>query len=183
MELLTVIGIVGLLLVVSGAAYRTVLTGARSTNERSTARQIIHAYIGIAQGNNGELMPGYANLPARDDQGRTLQPPASSRYPWRLAPALDYNMDVLYGDKSSRRLKDDRSLDVLGYQYSVSLSPALGMNGVFVGGDHQLLNPNGKASTVFGDFCVTRMDAAASPAGLLVFASACHEDTQKRVPG
>ena len=128
-------------------------------------------------------MPGYAALPATDDQGRELHAPVSSRYPWRLAPALDYNLNVLYGDKSSARLRSDRNLGTADYQYSVSVAPAFGLNGVYVGGDHQILNPNGKASTVYGDFCVTRADVAASPAGLLVFASACFDNNGRRVPG
>lgn len=183
-ELLVVVAIIGVIAAIALPVAGSLRQRGTMANEISAARQVMAAFLACAAENDGQLLPGYGNFPARDDRGQDLHHPASGRYPWRLAPHLDYDLRILYGKVGDSRLKLDRARDYEGFVYAVSVAPAFGMNTVHVGGDYQMLNPdNPRAVAAYGQFCVRRLAQAAHPAQLIAFASACFESGGERVPG
>lgn len=142
--------------------------------EISSARNIIASYLAYAADNNGELMAGYGPFPAKDEKGNKVLSPVNQRYPWRLAPYLNYDMRVFWGSEADDRIAP---LAKRGphdqYVYAVSVEPALGINSVFVGGDYQALPPdNLKIIDKYGQFCVTKLGQASNASQIIVFASA-----------
>ncbi|MES2569990.1 MAG: type II secretion system protein [Verrucomicrobiota bacterium] len=183
-ELIVVVSIVAVLIAITLPVVSSVRKKGDMVSEIAAARQLMVAYANYAAEHDNQLMPGYGNFPAKDDRGKDLHNPASSRYPWRIAPYLGYDLSILYGKAGSSRLKIDRTRDYASYVYAVSVAPALGMNTVYVGGDYQMMNPESpRAIAAYGQFCVTRMAQAVKPATLIVFASAWFGDQGERIPG
>jgi prepilin-type N-terminal cleavage/methylation domain-containing protein/prepilin-type processing-associated H-X9-DG protein len=183
-ELLVVVSIIGIIAAIALPVMASAKSSARQVAEVSAGRQLVAAYLAHATENNGELMPGYASLPAQDERGTELKNPVANRYPWRLAPYLNYELEVLYGKTGTERLTADRNRQHAEYAYAVSVSPAFGINGVFVGGDSQLLNPaSAKATAAYGDFCVRRLAQAVKPSQLIVFTTACFDNGDQRIAG
>ena len=181
-ELMVVLAIVATLTAVTTGVVITALDSGRQAKEISAGRQLMIAHQRYAQANDDRLLPGYSNDEAFNERGEELFSPVSNRYPWRLAPYFEYDMNLLYGN-DRKRLKADQDRGEVDYTYAASVTPSFGINGVFVGGDHQMLNPNGKAGKVYGDFCVRKAAHAADPAGLIVFATAAYDSGNQRVPG
>lgn len=166
-EMIVVIAVIAILVSLLIPAVRAVRRSGAQTVELSAARQLILAYSSYALDDNGVLMPGYATgLTAHDADGHVLTGEPANRYPWRLAPYLDYNLKGLYLDSHLiEALAGTGSL----YTYLISLYPSLGMNTFFVGGDsHAISDYQGIAA----DFHIKRMSQARHPAELIVFASA-----------
>jgi prepilin-type N-terminal cleavage/methylation domain-containing protein len=185
LELLVVVGIICLLAAIALPIISQAQQKSRLAKEFSAARQVIAAYLNAAMDQDGVLPAGYdTRLTANDEKGAPLHNPVSARYPWRIAPYLQYDLGTLYGKVGDQRLRLDRSRDYDAWVYSVSVSPAFGINAAFVGGDYSALNPeNPRASAAYGAFCVTRSAMAARPSRLIAFASACFENGSNRVPG
>ena len=81
-------------------------------------------------------------------------------------------------------MQGDHAKGAADYTYAVSVSPAFGINGTFVGGDAQTMNPdNPRAISAYGDFCVRRLAQASAASRLIVFARACFDTGGQRVPG
>lgn len=184
-ELLVVMAIIAVLAGVLTPVVTAMQKQGRLAKETSAARQVMAAYLSAAGDENGALMAGYnAQVSARDDRGAPLKNPVNARYPWRLAPYLSYNLGVLYGNVGEGRLKRDRDREHEEWVYAVSVSPAFGINAVFVGGDYGSFNPeNPRAVAAYGDFCVSHLGEALRPQKLVVFASACFADGNERIPG
>src|SRR5690606_19001468 len=72
--------------------------------------------------------------------------------------------------KDERVLREYRSRE--DFQYVISLSPSLGINGTFVGGDADRFGFDSRATQRWGTFYLTRADQAHRPDHLIVFASA-----------
>lgn len=139
--------------------------------EIAAGRKLIVGYQLYASENDGRLMPGYADedAVAQDAAGNPVHFPANARYPWRLAPYVEYDQKafVLEGNGIGVQTSDSH--------YAASVSPNLGMNVTFVGGDYGSgsdLVPSVRATTAFGNFCATRMAQVSKPSKLIVFASA-----------
>ena len=165
-ELLVVIAIVSVIIAiivpVAGGAKRRATTA----KEIAAARQLMIGWTAYATDHRGRLLPGYRNgLDAEDEYGNTIGDPIAARYPWRLAPYLDYDFAGLYMDPNLQ--------DQLNYaegqttQYFLSLYPALGINSVFVGGDKDY-----EFESLYGNFYLTRLSQPKRPAEVIVFASA-----------
>ncbi|HEX8311625.1 MAG TPA: type II secretion system protein [Chthoniobacteraceae bacterium] len=183
-ELLVVMGIIALLAAITLPVVNGVKRRGLVASETSAARQVMVAYAAYAADNDGALLPGYGDFPAQDDAGKELHSPVSSRYPWRLAPYLSYDLRILYGKTGDARLVKDRQLEPEAYAYAVSVSPSFGLNTVFVGGDYKTLNPdNPRATKAYGSFCVRRLSETAHSSRLIVFASAGYESNGAKVPG
>jgi prepilin-type N-terminal cleavage/methylation domain-containing protein len=193
-ELLVVVAIIALLVGITLPALSSSRTLARQTRELSGSRQVITAYTMYANDNQSRVMPGYATaamtsfsgtntLRVLDDRGVRLAGVIARRYPWRLAPYLDFNFKGLYDD--DRLLERYRSRS--DYTYVVSLSPSMGLNAEFVGGKGEPgLGFNAENLRKWGSFYITRMDQARRPDALIVFASARGsdpDDLNKSVPG
>lgn len=172
-ELLVVVSIIGILAALLLPAVNLARRSAGLSRETQSARQVMGAYVAYTADNDGKLLPGFADFPATDDRGQSLHSPVNSRYPWRLAPYLKYDMSHFFSSEVGEKLNKLASGPREDYVYSVSVQPALGINAVFVGGDYQILPPtNAKAVNRYGQFCVTTMAQAVNASRLIVFASA-----------
>ncbi len=188
LELLIVVAVIALLVGTIFPAMRMVRASGGLARELSTARQLMVGYQSYAYDNRSMLLPGYYNpadcscpggpLPAYDEAGTKLDGGAAYRYPWRIAPYLDYNLDGLYLDPVLKtRLSSDQNVDST---YLLSVYPSLGINGVFVGGDSQFAgfladNPNlppGAIPAELQNFYARRLSDVKLPPQLIVFASA-----------
>ena len=104
LELLVSIAVIVLLVSLIFPAFYSARRSSSAARELSAARQLMFAYRSYAYDHKGILMPGFYNLdgtrlPAHDEAGTVLSGPLAARYPWRLAPYLDYNLSGLYLDK------------------------------------------------------------------------------------
>ncbi len=181
-ELLVVIAIIGvtvsILLPSLGRARRV----ARAAAELTAMQQVMTGYAVYSGDHKGAVLPGYlpsawvAETPTGgvapwevfDDAGERVYGVRAQRYPWRLAPYLDYNFAALY--KSPQVLQRYRERE--DYQYVISVSPSFGLNADFVGGKALPgFGFNANASRQWGAFYVTRIDEARFADKLLVFVS------------
>jgi prepilin-type N-terminal cleavage/methylation domain-containing protein len=173
-ELLVVIAIVAVLAALLVPALGRAKREARKANEINSARQLILAWQLYADDHHDRVLPGYrSGYSARDFEGNNLPHPVNARYPWRLAPYLGNNFEVIYANENRALLERFRSLDdrSLG-TYAASLFPSLGINSVFVGGDDLELPPDDRAIAAFGEFCILNTSQIRRPADLMAFVSA-----------
>lgn len=191
-ELLVVVAIITLLLGVLVPSLGRARVMAKQTRELKTSGSLMTAYTLYANDHRGAVMPGYASaamasppmgtsrvLDVRDDAGTSLYGQTARRYPWRIAPYLEYNFAGLYDELNLLDRYKARS----DYQYVVSLSPSMGINADFVGGKGDPgLGFNQDALSLFGPFYVTRMDQPRNAANLIVFVSARGVDPDGGIP-
>jgi type II secretory pathway pseudopilin PulG len=170
-ELLAVTAVVAVLAAVTVPVLGRLQSEGRKADEIAAGRKLIVGYQLYASENDGQLMPGYAEAGtmAVDAAGNRIHFPASARYPWRLAPYVNYDMKtfVLEGNRIGSKTDDSH--------YADSVAPNLGMNVTFVGGDFGSgsdLQPTERAIERFGNFCATRLTQVSEPSKLIVFASA-----------
>jgi len=171
-ELMIVIGIIALLIGLLFPALHSVRKTAQATAELNGGRQLMTALLNYAAVHNDAALPGYnTDLRAKDEHGQSIAlGPVRGRYPWRIAPFLDYSFEGLYLNQHRETLDEARNEDQFLYTYMVSLLPSLGMNTMWVGGDenHGGFDPH----SAFGRFYVTRLSQATHPERLIAFASA-----------
>jgi prepilin-type N-terminal cleavage/methylation domain-containing protein len=174
-ELLVVLVVITLLLALICPALGRAKAVARQTRELSTGSQLMRACMTYSTDARGWVLPGYtpaswaANGSVRDETGSPVMGQSARRYPWRIAPYLDYTFAGLYDDRNILERYSARP----DYQYVVSLSPSMGINADFVGGNEE----NGVAFSsaglrMFGKFYIQKIDDAQRPASLIVFGSA-----------
>lgn len=199
-ELLVVIAIIATLTGILLPALGSARTTARAAKELAGSRQVLLAYQMYADNNRDKLLVGYLQdapyneavarreLP-RDRNGETITGLPARRYPWRLAPYLEYNFDGLYLDRRvTEALSEAHETGAthVPMTYIVSLYPSFGLNTYFLGGggdagDTIPFSVHGKR--LFGDFHVTRMHQVRSPGSLLAFASARRRAEPSLLPG
>jgi prepilin-type N-terminal cleavage/methylation domain-containing protein len=173
-ELLVVIAVAGVLAGILLPALASVRRAAARSRELSAAQQLMGAYFLYSDDYRGSLMPGYATVamieaaPPVDDNGEPLHGVRAQRYPWRIAPYMNYDFSGLYKDVNLLQRYRQRS----DFQYIISLSPSLGLNSDFVGGKASPgFGFNRAAIEAWGNFYVTRSDQPHRPDRLIVFAS------------
>jgi prepilin-type N-terminal cleavage/methylation domain-containing protein len=183
-ELLVVIAIVGLLVSLALPAIAGVRAVGRQCKELAAAKQLMTAFTMYADTNRGVVLPGYPTvamvngpMPVYDESGARITGDVAQRYPWRLAPYLDYNFAGLYPQDSL--LRDIRANEEqyqreynISYAYVVSLFPSFGMNVAFVGGCERFNAYDRNFRNRFGKFVVERLDEARRPSDLIAFATA-----------
>ena len=199
-ELLVVIAIIGILTGILLPALGSARTTARAVKELAAGRQVMLAYTMYADDNRGKLLVGYLQDPAynetvarrelpRDRNGETVTGMAARRYPWRLAPYLDYNFDGLDTDRrvtEAHTEAHEAGTAHVPMTYIVSLYPSFGLNSYFLGGggdagDTIPSSTHGKR--LFGNFHLSRMHQARTPGSLLAFASARRRAEPALLPG
>lgn len=176
-ELLVVIGIIGVLLGILLPTVSATRQHAYRVNEMAASRELIQAYTIYSTENKGWLIPGYVDtslpkyrdLAVPDKFGRPLSTQATDRWPWRLASYIQYGIkgSILVNDMLA--LADDSSWNVQTYPapdwgYAVSLYPSFGLNMVNLGGD--LYHSSNQAGWI------SRASQARQSSRLIVFASA-----------
>ena len=172
-ETLVVIGVIALLLGLLLPTLHAVKKSGERTVEISAARQLMVAYNAYANVHNGAVMPGYwQQMQAWDASGDPIEYPPSARYPWRLAPYLDYNFRGLYTNENEVLLERLEYEEPWLYRYAVSLFPSLGLNTTWIGGDDREGGFHPTFMELFGRFYITKMSEARRPQWLIVFASA-----------
>lgn len=177
-ELLVVIAIISILMGVLLPALGSARGQARRVVELSGAKQMMLAYTMYADDFGGSVLPGYppsrwvegAGMP-RNHLGEPINGrEVASRYPWRLAPYFDGDLNGLYQDLPLPNSLEDSPV---GYDYLISLYPTFGLNSYFVGGhegEGQAFNP--LITQQLGTFWVRRDHEVRRPTELIVFASA-----------
>lgn len=175
-ELLVVVVIISILISILLPTLGAARVVARSTREMASAQQTMLAFNLYAQDHAGRLLPGFPDRrdvsgPSAplDELGRPITDSIlAQRYPWRLAPYVDYNFRGLYGDDKALAALRERRDD---FAYVVSLFPSLGMNVAYVGGSVSHLG-DATSRRVFGKIYVDRDDEAIRPTEVIAFASA-----------
>lgn len=180
LEILAVVAVLGLM---TGLAL-PVLGKARESGQKaaevSAARALVTAFQTYASDNGGKYLPGYQDpgqdVTLRNDKGGVITDThARSRYAWRIAPYVDYDVPgVLLVNNAGKAPAGDAM-----YDYKVSVYTTLGMNITFVGGDYssgaRLRPDDRRTQALLGNFCVQNMHQAVKPSSLIVFASARSE--------
>lgn len=174
-ELLVTLAIVALLIGILVPSLQQARQSSRALREAAAAKNLMLAYHLYAQDNRDDVLPGYSHLvPAVDEAGSEIGWPVSGRYPWRIAPYLNYDFAGLYADQGL--LDEFRRTSRANYQYVVSVYPSLGLNSRFVGGHRNEFAFNDALERIWGKMYVSNADAVRQPARLLVFASARGDD-------
>ena len=173
-ELLVVMAIVAILASLLLPALGNAKRQAKTINEVNSGRQLILAWQLYADDHSEKVLPGFRHgYAAKDFDGNEIPTPINARYPWRLAPYLGNNFDVIYANENRVLLEQFRKLpDPFLKIYAPSVFPSLGINSVFVGGDDLELPPDDRAVSIFGEFCVLQTTQISRPSELMAFVSA-----------
>ncbi|UCD76720.1 MAG: type II secretion system protein [Phycisphaerales bacterium] len=142
-EMLVVIGIIGLLMAILMPALGGVKKRSRKANELNNIRQINFAWNAYAAANESAAVPAYldpAGSPNVFDRWdlfyefpnhATIPEDVAAPWTWRLMQYLDYNHEIIH----SYREEDDPSLDNMILEaVEVANEPAFGYNGYYTGG-------------------------------------------------
>jgi type II secretory pathway pseudopilin PulG len=192
-ELLLVIAIVALLIAILIPALSSARLACFQARELSAAQQLMAAFSLYANDNKSAVLPGYPTaamvagpIVVTDESGERLSGELAQRYPWRLAPYLDFNFRGLYKDYRliTQLRESEAQYQPLGvdFRYAISLFPSLGMNTAFIGGSANHLAFNSTATGLYGKFYVTRVDEPQRTDRLIVFCSA-RAEAQPALPG
>jgi len=177
-ELLCGLAVIAMLAALVVGAVGAAQKSGMKASEIAAGKTLMMGYHLYATENGGSLMPGYQRSPGQvlNTHGEPLGAKEASRYPWRLAPYISYNIKAAF--LATKQEIPNSSLS----DYYVSLIPSLGMNSIYVGGhEGDAMDPyNPRAAARFGDFCVLRLNQAVKPSQLIVFASAFYEEPGRR---
>ncbi len=204
-ELLVVIAIVMLLISILLPGLGQMKKIAAFTKETAAASQLNMAYLTYSNDNRDNLMPGFLDYawahpgdPAHqfwvyDDLSNAsvrMEGTTIKRYPWRLAPYLNYDTRALIGDKQLwdeiRRRPIDAPTGGSGYQRGVATHPSFGINGPYVGGDYERGAFRPTVARQFGRFYISKASETIFPTRLIIFGTArgVHIDGSGRIaPG
>jgi len=170
-ELLVGVAILGLLAGVSGAAYQKAIGKASLATEVNAGKNLVQAYLFAATENDGRYLAAYdsaaRNQTVMNAKGRPLgMPEAKCRYPFRLAPYFNHQMDgtILVNRNEAQIIQMMGSSGTM-YDYGLSVFPAFGINRYLVGG-----RINSSGSVEYPSECIQKVaQAEKSP---IVFISA-----------
>jgi len=168
-ELLVVVAIAALLLGILVPAVGKARQVAQQVAGMSDLKQVMLGYAMYHQDHDGAVLWGKPpwtvageSVKVHAPWGQTYGGAIATRYPWRLAPHLEYEWDVLFSHTDPPRPSDETA-------YGLSIKPSFGINSVYVGGHDGRFDgfvsdmPNTDAHVVFRDTEVRR------PADLITF--------------
>lgn len=193
-ELLVVIAVIALLVGVLAPALGAARQAGRKTRELAGGRQVMTAFHAYSNDAKGAVLPGYLSesmvastpVPGRpgvevvNEAGERIFGTPARRYPWRIVPYLGGSFEGLYLEP--RILREYRRRGRTDFEYIVSLSPSMGLNSMFVGGDSDRFGLDPWWRPLYGEFYITRMDQASRADRLMVFVSAWGLDASSGVP-
>ncbi len=184
LEMLVTLGIIGVVAALGFTLASMAMQQGRKASEISAAKSLISAYLTYPVDNSGQLMVAHYEGASSDLDGQEYELPDGARlgsaelhrYPFRLAPYMEYKLD---GTILVNRNKDQiqRAFSPDQFHYGTSLCPAMGINYYFVGG-YKVDNEISGAGE-----CATTMVQVAKPESLLVFASAFTEVNGQKIDG
>lgn len=182
-EILAVVAVGAVLIALSAAVYGQAISKCTFLKEISAGKMLISAYQAHAAENDGRFLPGmdYTATQVWDDsQQKNLTGHTANRYPFRLAPYFQYDLNGAILQTANRKYID--SVAPPGHamrDYYVSAFPRFGINYYFVGGclAGSAANPN----LLFPNDCVARVGG--TDQSLLVFASGGTMDGNTQVGG
>lgn len=192
-ELLVVIAVIAILIGILLPVLGRARSAAAHMRDASSLKQLCLAYTAYANDHKDKLMPGYLTTnwakrvgnphrifkvwdnPRDNSEETRMTGTVIKRYPWRIAPYIDFSLKTLVVDRRMfsefRALPDNRDSRI-GYQYAFSYNPSFGMNTTYVGGDSQRGGFYGPARVRWGKFYVTKFSEPLFPQSLMIFASA-----------
>jgi prepilin-type N-terminal cleavage/methylation domain-containing protein len=174
-ELLIVVSVIAVLLGLSLPVLGKMIEGGQKAAEISAAKNLISGFLSYSADNNNSILPGNRDPGSgtvKDGQGNFINEElARSRYAWRLAPYIGYDVDkTLLVNNTKAAPKDSPK-----YNYLVSVYTSLGMNTTFIGGDWSesaLIRAEDRRASANGKFYIDNLAQAANPSQMIVFASA-----------
>jgi prepilin-type N-terminal cleavage/methylation domain-containing protein/prepilin-type processing-associated H-X9-DG protein len=161
-ELLVVISIIALLVGILLPALSSARDQGLKVRELAAVRTLMTAYTMYADDHDGQVVPGYKSGTAYDETGKLLASPENKRYPWKLAPYLNYQLNGGILVNSQQESIDDLIASGANHTYAVSVAPSFGLNTQYIGGNELF---------TWLPY-VRRIDEPAKPSGLIVFSSA-----------
>lgn len=181
-ELLVVVAIIAILASLVLPFIKSSRNRAKMVRETNAARNIMVAYLNYASNNDGDLLPGYDKTAKRVTlpSGTSITGEMVCRYPWRIAPYINEQIDNIFLVNDGKKVTKDSSPTSFNYQYRASLNPALGINGYCIGGYN-----DGSKRGYFSSDVVTKLQGTVHASRLLVFASARMrvDESEGVVPG
>lgn len=182
-ELLVVIGVVALLISLLLPALARAKAIGKQCRELAASKQLMTAFTMYSDANKGFVLTGYPTrsmvngpMTVTTETGERIFNEEAQRYPWRIAPYLNYNFRGLYqNDNMLREIFDHKGEYAqmgVSYEYVVSLFPSLGMNVAFIGGSERFGSFDRIFQQQFGRQHLLRLDEARQPSRLLTFVSA-----------
>jgi prepilin-type N-terminal cleavage/methylation domain-containing protein/prepilin-type processing-associated H-X9-DG protein len=178
-ELLVVIAIIAVLLAILVPVVGKARNAAAQTIVISNLREMISGYTMYHQANRGALLWGYppekvngVRITVTDPRsGCTFTHPISTRYPWRLAPYLGNLWSIIhYGEAlPDIPMPGDDAATATSKAYLLSVSPTIGLNAIFLGGQKDYGGfPGGRP--LVGKHIAFRANEIRRPTQMIVFA-------------
>lgn len=177
-ELLVVIGIIGLLVSILLPVVSRARQHAQNVLEIASLREVLIAYTAYASDNNGTLLAGHlptTEKPALvDDRGvaipSSIAPEIVQRWPWRLLVASKYDIKFsLFVGERKNRLWGDQIRTTSFWHYAVSLTPSFGLNMYNLGGD---LRIDGSGNHSNDPNFARKINNVRNASGMIAFTSA-----------
>jgi len=168
-ELLAVIAIISVLSAIGITGYSKYIESANRSKEIHAGRALMAGFHAYSADNSGKIIKAIDPNPGKvvDNNGKPVMSHAARRWPWRLAPYIDYNVDMIMVNNKDAAPKDNAM-----YSYLVTVFPTFGMNGTFVGGKFGTSMSPDHPRNSRGAFCVTTIAQPVEPSKLIVFTSA-----------
>jgi prepilin-type N-terminal cleavage/methylation domain-containing protein/prepilin-type processing-associated H-X9-DG protein len=180
-ELLVVIGVLGILAALSLPAYNQASKAGKQAADIAACKTVITAYLAYSADNDGTLLKGYdITGTAYDANGNLIQGEdkhEAHRWPWRLAPYFNYGF--LGGTHVNEVKSFIESQGGISQAYLVSVMPSMGLNANFIGGnDYTTFSSLNKKGLV-----ATKLIQISKPAGIVAFVTTRSEAVGKRYRG
>ncbi len=170
-ELIISTSIVSILAILLFLGVNSYIDAGKRMAEINAGKTLINAIHAYAADNNGRVIKAIDPFPGRvvDNKGKPVMSHAARRWPWRLAPYFNYNIETLLVNN-----KKAAPIDNIMHSYLVTVFTTLGMNGLFVGGKYGTgMSPdNPRVTQRLGNFCITNITQPHTPSKLIVFTSA-----------